>query len=269
MLNSVNYGRGGIPYARYSAEPLTPIVIAVSKVDGLYPYRVDGPENLAHSSEGRFDVEGHRSLYEATTKALKLLTPSRTWGLRQELYAARAEAIANGEYGEDAPRPKLAITIRTTYSLLSQMSVDFSSDSKVTKGSQLAKSMKLLLKQLRRFEARWELIEDCSATANAQPNHQCLQDPAAIAKDDHGCILYNLRAAEDSLFEPLLGAREAAELLHLHPNTLLLWARRGRVPCLRLGRRVAFRASNLNVWLAEPYTNSAVRAASTHESEAA
>jgi excisionase family DNA binding protein len=50
-------------------------------------------------------------------------------------------------------------------------------------------------------------------------------------------------------FEALLTAVQAAQLLNLHPNTLLLWARNGRIPCLRLGRRVAFRASALNHWL--------------------
>jgi len=64
-----------------------------------------------------------------------------------------------------------------------------------------------------------------------------------------------------SAFEALLSAAQAAQLLNLHPNTLLLWAREGRVPCLRLGRRVAFRASSLNEWLSEQYTGTAVRAA--------
>ena len=50
-------------------------------------------------------------------------------------------------------------------------------------------------------------------------------------------------------FEALLTASQASELLNLHPTTLLLWARNGRIPCLRLGRRVAFRASALNQWL--------------------
>lgn len=38
-------------------------------------------------------------------------------------------------------------------------------------------------------------------------------------------------------------------MLGLHPNTLLLWAREGRVPSIHLGRRVKFRASSLNEWL--------------------
>jgi excisionase family DNA binding protein len=65
-------------------------------------------------------------------------------------------------------------------------------------------------------------------------------------------------------FEPLLSAEEAASLLTIHTNTLRLWAREGRVPCIRIGRRVAFRASQLNKWLEESYyTDNAVRAATT------
>ena len=70
-------------------------------------------------------------------------------------------------------------------------------------------------------------------------------------------------------FEPLITAEEAAALLSLHCNTVLLWARQGRIPCHRLGRRVAFRASQLNAWLEGQYTCPAVRAALTLESEAA
>jgi excisionase family DNA binding protein len=63
-------------------------------------------------------------------------------------------------------------------------------------------------------------------------------------------------------FEPLLPPEQAAALLGIHPNTLLLWARQGRVPCIRVGtRRVTFRASILNRWLEESYTDKAVRAA--------
>lgn len=49
-------------------------------------------------------------------------------------------------------------------------------------------------------------------------------------------------------FESLLGAADAASLLNLHPVTLLRWAREGRLPHLRLGRKVMFRASELNAW---------------------
>lgn len=63
-------------------------------------------------------------------------------------------------------------------------------------------------------------------------------------------------------FEPLLSAEQAANLLTIHVNTIRLWARDGRIPCMRMGRRIAFRASQLNQWLeSNGYTDSAVRAA--------
>lgn len=70
-------------------------------------------------------------------------------------------------------------------------------------------------------------------------------------------------------FEPVLSAAEAARHLQIHPNTLLLWHRQGRVPAYHLGRRVAFRLSDLNVWLQQNYTGTAVRVASTEYQEAA
>ena len=71
------------------------------------------------------------------------------------------------------------------------------------------------------------------------------------------------------VFEPLITAIQAASLLQIHPNTLLMWARHGKVPSIRLGRRVAFRASQLNRWLKEQYNDFAVRVASTDPQEAA
>jgi excisionase family DNA binding protein len=67
--------------------------------------------------------------------------------------------------------------------------------------------------------------------------------------------------AATKAFEPLLSSVDAARLLSLHPVTLLRWAREGRIPHLRLGRKVMFRASELNSWCTSGYTNSAVRAA--------
>src|SRR5260370_6529985 len=63
------------------------------------------------------------------------------------------------------------------------------------------------------------------------------------------------------VFEPLLTSVDAARLLSLHPVTLLRWAREGRIPHLRLGRKVMFRASELSSWCTSGYTVSAVRAA--------
>ena len=51
-------------------------------------------------------------------------------------------------------------------------------------------------------------------------------------------------------FEPLMSAAEAGQLMGVHPVTLLRWAREGRVPHRRLGRKVTFRASELNSWYA-------------------
>jgi len=62
-------------------------------------------------------------------------------------------------------------------------------------------------------------------------------------------------------FEPLISAADAGKLLGIHPVTLLRWAREGRIPHRRLGRKVKFRVSELNSWSATPYTGSAVRVA--------
>lgn len=69
-------------------------------------------------------------------------------------------------------------------------------------------------------------------------------------------------------FEPLLNPVAAASLLDIHPVTLLRWARESRVPHHRVGRKVKFRASDLNAWLASGYTDTAVHAASTRKGEA-
>lgn len=62
-------------------------------------------------------------------------------------------------------------------------------------------------------------------------------------------------------FEPLISAAETGRLLGIHPVTVLRWAREGRVPHMRLGRRIKFRVSDLNSWSGRLYTGNAVRAA--------
>ncbi len=62
-------------------------------------------------------------------------------------------------------------------------------------------------------------------------------------------------------FEPLISAAEAGQLLGIHPVTILRWAREGRIPHLRMGRKVKFRVSDLNSWSSTIYTDSAVRVA--------
>jgi excisionase family DNA binding protein len=52
------------------------------------------------------------------------------------------------------------------------------------------------------------------------------------------------------VFEPLLDARQSAELLRIHPKTLERMARDKQVPAIKLGRLWRFRASELNEWIA-------------------
>ena len=68
-------------------------------------------------------------------------------------------------------------------------------------------------------------------------------------------------------FEPLISAEHAGSLLGIHPVTLLRWAREGRVPHRRLGRKVKFRASELDSWYTTLYTGGAVRVAPTLKGE--
>ena len=65
----------------------------------------------------------------------------------------------------------------------------------------------------------------------------------------------------DTTFEPLITADDAVKLVPVHKNTLLLWARQGKVPSLAVGRRVFFRASDLERWIQTCYDQSDVRAA--------
>jgi excisionase family DNA binding protein len=70
-----------------------------------------------------------------------------------------------------------------------------------------------------------------------------------------------LATTEEFSFERLLTAEEAIKLIPIHRNTLLLWARQGKVPSIPVGRRVFFRASDLNRWLEAPcYAGHAVHA---------
>ena len=62
-------------------------------------------------------------------------------------------------------------------------------------------------------------------------------------------------------FEPLISAVDAGQLLDLHPVTLLRWAREGRIPHRRLGRRVVFRISELDKWLSSAQPTEVVHAA--------
>ena len=58
-----------------------------------------------------------------------------------------------------------------------------------------------------------------------------------------------------------LTAPEAATVIPLHPVTILRWAREGRIPHRRLGRKVVFPLSQLNAWMESGYTMPVSRAA--------
>jgi excisionase family DNA binding protein len=62
-------------------------------------------------------------------------------------------------------------------------------------------------------------------------------------------------------FEPFISAIEAGRLLGIHPVTILRWAREGRIPHRRFGRKVKFRKSELDQWQRNLYTEVAVRVA--------
>jgi excisionase family DNA binding protein len=57
------------------------------------------------------------------------------------------------------------------------------------------------------------------------------------------------------LFEPLLTVPEAARLLHMHPKTLQIMARDGRIPSVRIGKPWLFRESDLDAWVRSKITS--------------
>ena len=48
----------------------------------------------------------------------------------------------------------------------------------------------------------------------------------------------------------LLTVRELSESLGIHPQTIYLWAARGRLPCIRIGNRLRFDPHDITRWLA-------------------
>jgi excisionase family DNA binding protein len=51
------------------------------------------------------------------------------------------------------------------------------------------------------------------------------------------------------IFEPLLDSQQAAELMHVHPETVKRRARRGEIPGLKFGKVWRFRASGLEEYI--------------------
>ena len=49
--------------------------------------------------------------------------------------------------------------------------------------------------------------------------------------------------------EPLLTARQVADLLGFAPGTIVDWAEGGRIPCFKVGGRLRFRESEVLGWL--------------------
>ena len=134
-----------------------PIVISITNAPERYCYRVDGPVNLAHKSSGPFEVAGDRSLCEATIKALRTLTPRRTWWPRTALRTARA-ANCGCHPGSSS---KLPIVIETTSPTFAQIGEYLSTNPRVaTKGGRLVPSMRQLHRQLQRFCVQWKLTRN-------------------------------------------------------------------------------------------------------------
>lgn len=178
MSKAIQYKRTGILYAADSEKRLPSIVVTISRVDGMYRYLVTGPANLTHASAGRFDIAGDRSECEATVKALKSLTPARTWQLREEIRAEWAEGITKGEFSEDDLPPLLGITIRTSSPTFAQLGEYLSDHPRVeTKGGRLEPSMRTLHNQLRRFDVWWELIENRSAATGDSNSSDATKEP--------------------------------------------------------------------------------------------
>lgn len=54
--------------------------------------------------------------------------------------------------------------------------------------------------------------------------------------------------APDGAFH-LLTVRELARFLSVHEKTIYDWTARGELPCIRLGKRLRFSASDVGRWL--------------------
>ena len=63
----------------------------------------------------------------------------------------------------------------------------------------------------------------------------------------------------ETSFEQLLNSQEAAKLLGVHPKTLMLMARRGKIPAVRVGKFWRFRASALDSWVRSAVDSSTTR----------
>jgi excisionase family DNA binding protein len=49
----------------------------------------------------------------------------------------------------------------------------------------------------------------------------------------------------------ILTAEELSKILPLHPETIRRWAREGRIPHRRLGRKIVFLSAEIDTWLSD------------------
>lgn len=62
---------------------------------------------------------------------------------------------------------------------------------------------------------------------------------------------HNSESTAPAAPDRLLTVREIASWLNMAPKTVYEWAAAGRIPCLRLGGRLRFEASEISRWLGE------------------
>ena len=61
----------------------------------------------------------------------------------------------------------------------------------------------------------------------------------------------DLAAAIQSGPERLLKVRDIAQYLNIHEKTVYLWAKRGNLPCIRVGNRLRFSLADVSRWVAQ------------------
>ena len=76
----------------------------------------------------------------------------------------------------------------------------------------------------------------------------CQHDWPETTKHDQGCRFEEINTITTPNVEPLIDAKAAGRLLHLHPKTVKKMAAKGQLPALRIGNRWRFRASELDAW---------------------
>lgn len=60
-----------------------------------------------------------------------------------------------------------------------------------------------------------------------------------------------MRASAHAELPDLMTAAEVGALMRRHAKTVERWARKGRVPCYRVGGRVLFARADIATWLRE------------------